>query len=64
VVAATTAGIEASQGLVLVLVLVLVGHDCSVADVLANTVGGLAGIAVAVTTARVGVVVRARRVSR
>lgn len=57
VVLVTTTGIEASQGLV------LAGHDCSVADVLANTVGGLAGIAVAVTMVRVGVVVRARRLS-
>jgi hypothetical protein len=55
VVLATTTGIEASQGMV------LAGHDCSVADVLANTVGGLAGIAVAVTMVRVGVVVRARQ---
>lgn len=55
VVVAATTGIEASQGLV------LSGHDCSVADVLANTVGGLAGIAVAVLVARVGVLVRARQ---
>lgn len=59
---ATTTAIEASQGLV------LPGRDCSVADVLANTVGGLAGIALAVTVARVSVLVRehqcVRRLSR
>jgi hypothetical protein len=55
VVVTTTAGIEASQGLV------LTGHDCSVADVLANTVGGLAGIAQAVTVAAVSVLVRGRQ---
>jgi hypothetical protein len=46
VVVATTTAIEASQGLV------LPGRDCSVADVLANTVGGLVGIAVAVLVGR------------
>lgn len=58
VVVATTPAIEVSQGLV------VAGHDCSVADVLANTVGGLAGIAVAVLMARAGVLVRERPPTR